>query len=119
MVQLAQFIGVRAAEILFEPLQLHLELDDLLKMLSCLCVNHLLVLGCLATGEQLTGAIQKLPLPLAEMDGVNGVINGDLLDLLATTDRLDGDHGLELGAVGESIAHRWEPTSSAVPRLRG
>jgi len=47
------------------------------------------------------------------------VVSGDLLDRLAATDRLHGDPGLELGAVGAALAHRWEPRSGAVPRLRG
>ena len=64
-------------------------------------------------------AIQQLPLPLAHLDGMDGVISGDLLDRLAATDRLHGDPGLELGAVGAALAHRWEPRSGAVPRLKG
>jgi len=47
------------------------------------------------------------------------MVGGDLLDRLAATDRLHGDPGLELGAVGAALAHRWEPLSGAVPRLRG
>jgi hypothetical protein len=50
---------------------------------------------------------------------VNGVVRGDLLDRLAAADRLHGDLGLELGTVGAALAHRWEPHSGAVPRLRG
>ena len=50
---------------------------------------------------------------------MNAVISGDLLDRLAATDRLHGDLGLELGAVGAALAHWWEPLSGAVPRLRG
>jgi len=91
----------------FEPLQLHLELADLLEQLSLLGLTLLLVLALLAAGEQLAGAIQKLPLPLADLDGVDGVISGDLLDRLAATDRLHGDLGLELGAMGAALAHWW------------
>jgi hypothetical protein len=76
-------------------------------------------LGLLAPGEQPTGSVQQLPLPLAQLDGVDGVIGGDLLDGLATTDHLHGNPGLELGAMGAALAHRWEPQSGAVPRLRG
>ena len=47
------------------------------------------------------------------------MVGSDLLDCLAATDRLHGDPGLELGAVGAALAHRWEPRSGAVPRLRG
>ena len=50
---------------------------------------------------------------------MNGVISSDLLDRLAATDRLHGDPGLEFGAVSAAFAHRWEPLSGAVPRLRG
>ena len=82
-------------------------------------LSFLLVLGFLAPGEQLAGSIQQLPLPLAHLDGVDGVIGGDLLDRLAATDRLHGDSGLELRAVGAALAHWWEPRSGAVPRLRG
>jgi len=96
--QLSQFTGVRAAEIFFKPLQLHLQLADLLEHLSLLGLNLFLVLALLAAGEHhLAGAIQHLPLPLAHLDGVYGVISCDLLDRLATADRLHGDPGLEVG----------------------
>ena len=91
----------------FEPLQLHLQLADLLEQLSLLGLTLLLVLALLAAGEQLAGAIQQLPLPLTDLDGVDGVIGGDLLDRLAATDRLHGDLGLELGAMGAALAHWW------------
>ena len=103
----------------FEPLQLHLQPPDLLEQLCFLGLPLLLVLALLAAGEQLAGTIQQLPLPLAHLDGVDGVIGGDLLNRLAATDRLHGDPGLELGAVGSALAHRWEPLSGAVPRLKG
>ena len=114
----------RASELLrlfFQPLQLHLELADLLEQLS------LLSLRLVATDEQVAGAIQQLLLPLAHLDRVDRVVGGNLLERLATTDRLHGDPGLELGAVGASLAQllrrrlrqRWEPLSGAVPRLRG
>jgi len=47
------------------------------------------------------------------------MIIGDHLDRLATIDRLHGDSGLELGAVGSAFAHGWEPLSGVVPRLTG
>jgi len=72
-----------------------------------------------ASGEQLAGAIEELPLPLAHLDRVDGVIGGDLLDRLAATDGLHGDSGLELRDVGSALAHWWEPLSGAAPRLRG
>ena len=40
---------------------------------------------------------------------MDGVIGGDLLDGLAATDRLHGDFGLELRAVGAALAHWWDP----------
>jgi hypothetical protein len=60
------------------------------------------------------------------MDGVDGVLRGDLLDRFSDTDRLHGDPGLELGTMGVALAQllprrlrlRWEPLSEAVPRLR-
>ena len=67
------------------------------------------VLAFLASGEQLTGAIQQLSLPLAHLNRLDGVIGGDLLDRPTTTDRLYGDFGLELWAVGTALAHQWEP----------
>jgi len=112
----------RASErlrLFFEPLQLHLQLADLLEQLGLLGLALAGVLGFLAPGEQLTGAIEELPLPLTHLDRVDGMVGGDLLDRLAATDRLHGDPGLELGAVGAALAHRWEPLSGAVPRLRG
>ena len=44
--------------------------------------------------------------PLADLERVDGVVGGDLLDRLSATDRLHGDHGLELGTVGAALAHR-------------
>jgi hypothetical protein len=73
----------------------------------------------LALGEQLTGALQQLLLPLAHLDWVDAMVGGDLLDRLAATDRLHGNLGLELGTVGAALVHRWEPPLGAVPRLRG
>ena len=93
----------------FEPLQLHLQPPDLLEQLGLLGLSLLLVLALLAPGEQLAGALQQLLLPLADLDRVDGVVGGDLLDRLAATDRLHGDLGLELGTVGAVLAHRWEP----------
>jgi hypothetical protein len=117
--QFSQVTGFRAAEIFFEPLQLHMQAAYLLEELCLFGVAFFLVLGLAAPCEQLTSTIQKLPLPLTDLDGLDGVISGDLLDRLAATDRLHGDSGLELGAVGEALAHRWEPSSGAVPRNRG
>ena len=48
---------------------------------------------------------------------MNDVVGGDLLVRLASTDRLHGDHGLELGTVDAPLALWWEPLSGAVPRL--
>ena len=42
---------------------------------------------------------------------MNGVICGNLLESLATTDCLHGDSGLELRAVDAAFAHEWEPPS--------
>jgi hypothetical protein len=47
------------------------------------------------------------------------VINGDLLDRLAATDRIHGDLGFELRAVGAALAYRWEILSGALSSLRG
>jgi len=117
--QLAQFTGVRAAEIFFEPLQLHLQLADLLEQLGFSDLALARVLAVFASCEELAGAIEELPLPLAHLDRVDGVIGGDLLDRLAATDRLHGDSGLEFDTVGSALAHCWEPRSGVIPRLRG
>ena len=112
----------RASEqlrLFFEPRQLHLQPPDLLEQLSLLDLALAGVLALLAPGEQLAGAIQELALPLAHLDRVDGVISCDLLDRLATTDRLHGDSGLEFGTVGAALVHWWEPRLGAVPRLRG
>ena len=89
-------------------LQLYLELADLLEQLSLLGLALLLVLALLTPGEQIAGAIEQLPLPLAHLNRVVGMIGGDLLDRLAATDRLHGDPGIELGAMDAACAHRWE-----------
>ncbi len=117
--QLAQFTGIRAAETFFEPLQLHLQPPDLLEQFGLLGLTLFLVVALLAPCEQLGGAIQQLPLPLAHLDGVDGVVSSDLLDPLAATDRLHGDSGLEIGAEVAALAHRWDPLSGSVPRLEG
>jgi hypothetical protein len=112
----------RASEqlrLFFEQLQLHLQPADLLEQLSLLGLPLVLVLSLLAPDEQLAGPIEQLPLPLAHLDWMDGMVGGDFLDRLAATDRLHGDPGLELGTVGAAHAHRWEPLSGAVPRLRG
>jgi hypothetical protein len=80
-----------------------------LEQLVLLRLHLLLVLGLLAPGEQLAGAVQELPLPLAYLDRVNGMVSGDLLDRLAATDRLHGDPGLELGTVRAALAHGGSP----------
>jgi len=117
--QLAKFTGVRAVETFFEPLPLHLQPADRLEQLCLLGLALVFVLGLLSAGEQFTDAIQGLPLPLAHLDRVNGMVGGDLLDRLAATNRLHVDSGLELRAVGAALARRWEPLSGPVPRLRG
>ena len=93
------------ARLQYEPMQP----ADLLEQLSFLGLNLLFVLALAAPCEQLAGAIQQLPLPLAHLDRMDGVISGDLLDRLTTTDRLHGDSGLELGAMCAARAHWWEP----------
>jgi hypothetical protein len=93
----------------FEPLQLHLKLADLLEQLSLLGLAFVLGLRLLAPGEQVAGTLQQLLLPLAHLDRVHRMISGDLLERLAATDRLHGDLGLELGAMGAAFAHRWDP----------
>ncbi len=91
-------------------------------MVEQLCLFGLvlfLVLSLVEPCVQLSDAIQKLRHLLNDLDGVDGVISDKLLDSLAATDRLHGDPGLELGAVGAALAHWWEPRSGAAPRLKG
>ncbi len=64
------------------------------------------VLEFLSTGDQLIGAIQELRLPIDHLYGGNGVISGDYLDRLATTDWLHGCPGLEFETVGAALTHR-------------
>ena len=49
---------------------------------------------------------------MAHLDHALRAVSGNLLERLATTDRLRGDPGLELGAVGVGFDHRWEPPRS-------
>ena len=61
------------------------------------------LLALLALGEQLAGAIKQLPLQLAYLDRVDGVIGSDLLNCLAATDRFHGDIGTEVGGVDQLL----------------
>lgn len=70
---------------------------------------RLFVLALLPWRKQLTATIQQRLLPLTHLNRVNDVIDGDLLDRLADTDRLDGDSGLELGTVDAARALESEP----------
>ncbi len=110
--QFSQFTGIRAAETFFQPLQLHFELADLLEQLSLLGLACVLGLRVLAPGEKVAGTLQQRLLPRAHLDRVHrGVVGGNLLERLATTDRLHGDlpqaeafgSGLELGAMGRGL----------------
>jgi hypothetical protein len=111
----------------FEPRQLHLQFADLLEQLCLLGLPFFLVFALFAAGEQLAGAIQHPPLPLAQLDWVNGVISSDLLNRLATTNRFHGDLGFEIRAMCTVFAQllrrrlrqRWNPVSWTVPRLSG
>ena len=102
-------MGVKAAEIFFQPLQFHLELADLLEQFSFLDLALLFLLALFATRKQLKSTIQQLLLLLTHLNRVDGVIGGDLLDRLATTDRLHGDSGLDFGTVGAALAREWQP----------
>ena len=88
-----------------------MELADLLEQLSFFSLALLLDLALLASRKQLTGTIQQLPLPLADLNGMNGVISIDLLDRLEATDPLHGDKGLEFGTVSAARVYAWEPHS--------
>jgi hypothetical protein len=47
------------------------------------------------------------------------MVSGDLLEGLAATDGFHGHLGLELRAVGSSLAHRWEaPSGGGAPPQR-
>ncbi len=65
--QLAQFTGIRAAEI-FELLQHHMQHADLLEQLWLLGLPSLLVLALLSAVEQLAGTIEQLPVPVAHLN---------------------------------------------------
>ena len=74
--QLAQFMGVKAAEI-FSAAPIPSELADLLEQFS-LGLALLLVLAFLASRQQLTATIQQLLLPLIHLNRVDDVIGDDL-----------------------------------------
>ncbi|MCX5938107.1 MAG: hypothetical protein NTW02_07890 [Cyanobium sp. LacPavin_0920_WC12_MAG_62_9] len=95
----------------FKPLQLHLELANLMEQLSFLGMALVVGLRFISTREQLTGTLQSLPLPLAHLDRVNGVIGGDLLECLASTDRLHGDSGPKLRAMSAAFANGLKSSS--------
>ena len=63
-------------------------------------------------------ALQQLLLTLAQLHQALRAVDGDRLERLAVSDRLHGDTGLELGAVGAADPHRWEPHSGAVQGIR-
>jgi len=125
--QPTEYTAIRAAETFFEPFQLHLQPADLLEQLGFLGLPLVQKLSFLALGEKLAGSVQQLPFPLAHLDRVDDVAGSDLLDRLATTDRLHGNPGLELGAVGAALTQllrtrlrlRVSPLGGGVPRLRG
>ena len=93
----------------FELLQFHLDRADPLEELSLLGLALLFLLALLALGKQRAGIIQQLPLPLAGLDGVHGVIGCDRFDHHPSTDCLHGDSGLELRALCAALAHEWMP----------
>ena len=90
----------------FKTLQLHLQFSDLLELLALLGLAVLIVLSLRASGEQLIGAIRQPTLSLAHLDRAGGVISGNLFYHLTATDRLHGDPGLKLWAVGATPSHR-------------
>jgi hypothetical protein len=57
-----------------------MELSDLLEQLGLFGLSFLFVFGLFTAGKQLADTIQQLPLPRAYLNGVDGVISGDLLD---------------------------------------
>jgi hypothetical protein len=59
--------------------------------------------------------MQQLPLPLAHLDGVNGVISCDLLDGLATADRLHGDPALNSGLWVQRLLIGGSPDQGRYP----
>ena len=81
--------------------------------------SPLLFRTLLVPGEQLTGVIEELPLPLAHLTRVKGLFGGDLLKRPAITDRLYGDSGFEKRQWVCCLLMRGNPISGAAPRLRG
>lgn len=66
--QWAQFTGITRAETFFEPLALHLQTSDLLEQVHLPGLPLVPVPGLPAHGDQLAGAIEQLPFPLAQLD---------------------------------------------------
>src|SRR5690606_42081053 len=70
-------------------------------------------------GESLRQPLQQLLLPGADLDGIDPLVLGDLVDGLDALERLKGDPRLEFGAVRSSLSLHvfgWltppEPTTS-------
>ena len=80
-------------------------LADLLEQLGFFGLDLAGVLAFLSSGEQLASAIEELSLPLVHFYRVDGVIRGDFLDYLTTTNRPHGDSCFEFGTVGAALAH--------------
>ena len=120
--QLAEFTSIRATEIFFEPLQFHLELADLLEQLSFLGLALLLGRALLASRKQFTGTIQQLPLPLAHLDRMDGVVGGIswivLRPLIASMATLALNSGLWVRRllIGGSTFQGWYPASEVNDR---
>ena len=110
--QLAQFTGIRGAEISCEPLQLHLQPLVAAKLLrnsttgtaQTPCPDRILALSLFAAGEQNTGASQQLLHPLTHLNLMDRVVGGEVLNRLTATDRLHGNPGIELEAMGTAFA---------------
>jgi hypothetical protein len=84
--QLTQFMGITKAETFLRHSSSICSRPICWHSSASYALSSFLSLLFFPTAEQLAGAFQQLPLLLLHLDGVNGVIGGDLLDLLAATD---------------------------------
>lgn len=70
---------------------------------------------CESPPKPLRRCPDRLIHPLAHLHQALYAVGGAPMDHRAAADRSHADAGLELGAVGASLAHPWQPYSGAVP----
>ena len=100
-----------------DPFMLRLTANSLSQE-ALISLPFLLVLACVALSEQLTGNVLQLPLPLAHLDRVDGVVSGDLWIVLRPLIACMATRALNSGLWVQRLL-AGGPRLGAVPRLRG